>query len=31
VPLGDDVLYVVSEPDSDYSVIPKKILEIINS
>ena len=31
VPLGDDVLYVVSEPDTDYSVVPKKILEIINS
>ncbi len=31
VPLGDDVLYIVSEPDTDYCVIPKKILEIINS
>ena len=31
VPLGEDVLYIVSEPDTDYCVIPKKILEIINS
>ncbi len=31
VPLGDDVLYIVSEPDTDYCVIPKKILKIINS
>jgi len=31
IPLGEDVLYVVSEPDTDYSVVPKKILEILNS
>ncbi len=31
VPIGDDVLYIVSEPDADYTVIPKKIIEIINS
>jgi len=31
VPLDEDVLYIVSEPDADYSVIPKKILEIIHS
>ena len=29
--LGDDILYVVSEPDSDYGILPKKILEIIHS
>ena len=31
VPLGEDVLYVVSEPDTDYCVVPQKILKIINS
>jgi len=31
VPLGEDILYIVSEPDTDYGVLPKKILEIINS
>jgi len=31
VPLGEDILYIVSEPDSDYAILPKKILEIINS
>jgi len=31
VPLGEDILYVVSEPDTDYRVLPKKIIEIINS
>ena len=31
VPLGEDILYVVSEPDTDYGTLPKKILEIINS
>ena len=30
VPLGEDILYVVSEPDADYGTLPKKILEIIN-
>jgi len=29
--INDDILYVVSEPDSDYGSLPKKILEIINS
>ena len=29
--INDDILYVVSEPDSDYGTLPKKILEIINS
>jgi len=28
--INEDILYVVSEPDSDYGVLPKKILEIIN-
>ena len=27
--LNEDILYVVAEPDSDYGVLPKKILEII--
>ena len=31
VPLGEDILYIVSEPDIDYGVLPKKILKIINS
>jgi hypothetical protein len=31
VPINNDILYVVAEPDSDYGVLPKKILEIINS
>ncbi len=29
--INEDILYVVSEPDSDYCVLPKKILEIVNS
>jgi len=29
--INDDILYVVSEPDSDYGLLPKKILEIIRS
>lgn len=29
--INSDILYVVSEPDADYGVLPKKILEIINS
>lgn len=28
-PLNDDILYVVSEPDADYGMLPKKILSII--
>ncbi len=31
VVINDDILYVVSEPDTDYGVLPKKILEIIQS
>ena len=31
IPINEDILYVVSEPDSDYGTLPKKILEIINS
>lgn len=27
--LGEDILYVVAEPDSDYGVLPKKILDVI--
>ena len=27
--LGNDVLYVVAEPDADYGALPKKILKII--
>ena len=30
-PLSEDILYVVSEPDADYGVLPKKILKIIHS
>jgi len=30
VPLGEDILYVVSEPDADYGVLPKRILKIID-
>ena len=29
--LNDDILYVVAEPDADYGVLPKKILDIISS
>jgi hypothetical protein len=29
--IENDILYVVSEPDSDYCSLPKKILSIINS
>ncbi|MGH1521339.1 MAG: DUF6659 family protein [Nitrosopumilus sp.] len=29
--INEDILYVVSEPDTDYGILPKKILEIINS
>ena len=31
VNINDDILYVVSEPDADYGILPKKILEIIHS
>ena len=31
VPINNDILYAVFEPDTDYSVIPNKILKIINS
>ena len=27
--LGEDILYVVAEPDSDYGVLPKNILGVI--
>jgi hypothetical protein len=30
-PLSEDILYVVSEPDADYGILPKKILKIIHS
>lgn len=29
--IGEDILYVVSEPDADYGQLPKKILEIIHT
>jgi len=29
--INGDILYVVSEPDTDYATLPKKILEIIRS
>ena len=29
--LGEDILYVVSEPDADYGELPKKILKIIHN
>ena len=29
--INNDILYVVSEPDTDYGTLPKKILEIIHS
>ena len=29
--LGEDILYVVSEPDADYGALPKKILKIVHS
>ena len=29
--LNDDILYVIAEPDADYGVLPKKILNIITS
>ncbi|MDH5431043.1 MAG: hypothetical protein OEW78_04080 [Nitrosopumilus sp.] len=29
--INDDILYVVSEPDTDYGALPKKILKIVQS
>ncbi|MGH1566829.1 MAG: DUF6659 family protein [Nitrosopumilus sp.] len=29
--INEDILYVVAEPDAHYGILPKKILEIINS
>jgi len=29
--INGDILYIVSEPDTDYATLPKKILEIIHS
>ena len=29
--LNDDILYVIAEPDADYGILPKKILNIITS
>jgi len=29
--VGEDILYVVSEPDADYGLLPKKILNVIQS
>lgn len=29
--VNEDILYVVSEPDADYGVLPKKILGIVHS
>ena len=29
--INNDILYVVSEPDTDYGMLPKQILKIINS
>ncbi len=29
--INDDILYVVSEPDTNYASLPKKILEVIHS
>ncbi len=31
VPINDDILYVVAEPDADFGTLPKKILKIIHS
>ena len=30
VPINDDILYAVFEPDADYGVLPNKILDIVN-
>ena len=29
--INEDILYVVAEPDADYSALPKKIIKIIHS
>ena len=29
--INEDILYIVSEPDTDYASLPKKIIEIIHS
>lgn len=29
--LGDDILYVVAEPDTDYCSLPKRVLDAINA
>ncbi len=29
--INNDILYVVSEPDSDYGILPKKIIDIVHS
>ena len=31
VNINEDILYIVAEPDADYGVLPKEILEIIKS
>ena len=31
VNINEDILYVVAEPDADYGVLPKQILEIVKS
>lgn len=28
-PVGEDILYVVTEPDSDYKTLPEKVLELL--
>ena len=30
-PIGEDILYVVSEPDTDYAALAKKVLKIAHS
>lgn len=31
IPLNDDILYIVTEPDGDYGGLPKKILKIVHA
>ena len=31
VPINEDILYVATEPDSDFGTLPKKILDIVNA
>ena len=31
VNINEDILYVVAEPDTDYGILPKQILEIVKS